>query len=550
MFFLLFVLYLLSFSMGARLGREHDLDMASLGAAPSVGLSGIDAMQTAASAAVPNHSDEAPAHQGHLVVEQQAGKSGEQADAFDREEALHKDVRRGAGHEMDESVDESDDAGRDDESQEASSAEDALTDLIAFESEVLEETPYFTRQIAGAPGVQVIFGNLSNAFRWEKRDQVRKRLDLPRVFPVAPAAWARDIRAKRSVCVFTRTPRQDSLFKTNIMSMFGSGDYNYKILRSTDCQHWGSCPSPEVARRHLKCRPDTMPTVHLLERIKNFGHERFEQVLQHGTENYDVLVATGDEFCRATNTFNRAHFRMYSGDKVVNSSLETPIYLPLGPREEFERVSPADVKLVSERQYVFNFLGSLTSPARTELVQQLKTSRLKAMKSFLHVIQKWGKKLTKENGYMPPATYKQVLLSSIFTLCPQGHNPEAFRIYEACEAGSIPIVVLDGFYRTHECNTAYGPLIKQGAPFVFLNGWHELPGFLEIMLANPARLQQMQADVMAWYGKFMQKVAGQFEQVLELRFQDRMDRGKFTSTGFVAGVQAYLDDPKYDRPLR
>ena len=36
-----------------------------------------------------------------------------------------------------------------------------------------------------------------------------------------------------------------------------------------------------------------------------------------------------------------------------------------------------------------------------------------------------------------------LLLDSTFTLCPAGHNPECYRMYEAAEAGSIPIVPLD-----------------------------------------------------------------------------------------------------------
>ena len=36
--------------------------------------------------------------------------------------------------------------------------------------------------------------------------------------------------------------------------------------------------------------------------------------------------------------------------------------------------------------------------------------------------------------------YRDVLLSSVFTLCPTGHSPETFRLFEAAEAGSIPIV--------------------------------------------------------------------------------------------------------------
>ena len=414
----------------------------------------------------------------------------------------------------------------------------------------LTNVPFSTNKIPWVKNVKLVFGNLTNAYRYRNRDKIYTRLDLPRIFPRDVKEWKKSIKTKTKVCVFTRTPRQDSLWRTNILSMFASGEYNYAIMRSTLCQHEGTCSSPEMARTHPECDPETMPTIHLLERIKNFQHERFEQVLTNGINYYDVLVATGDEFCRAKGTFNRAHFRNYWGPLVTNSSMRTPIYIPLGPREEFERVLPREVRLVKERRYLFNFLGSLTSMARRSLVRILRSPKLKASgKNFVHVVSKWSKKLTKMNGYVPPPQYKQVLLNSIFTLAPQGHSPEAFRIFEACEAGSIPIVVIDHHYRKHECKGSYMPLIRQGAPFVFLNSWQELPLFMEYISKDHKRLQQMQADVMAWYAEFMRKVATQFESILELRFHDRVDRGEYTSTAHLASLQAYLDDPKYVKSL-
>eukprot|EP00516_Mucochytrium_quahogii_P000776 CAMPEP_0203761706 /NCGR_PEP_ID=MMETSP0098-20131031/14744_1 /ASSEMBLY_ACC=CAM_ASM_000208 /TAXON_ID=96639 /ORGANISM=" , Strain NY0313808BC1" /LENGTH=479 /DNA_ID=CAMNT_0050655819 /DNA_START=271 /DNA_END=1710 /DNA_ORIENTATION=- len=417
----------------------------------------------------------------------------------------------------------------------------------ALEGHVVSDIPQ-------APGVSVVNGRLSNAHFAENREQIVQRFDLPRIFKEDVRNWESKVQSRIPVCVFTRTPRQDSLFSTNVFSMFGSSKYNYQVLRSTDCQHTGTCSNGSEARTHPKCDPSTTPTIHLLERIKNFQHERFEQVLTNGLESYDVLVATGDEFCRANGTHGRAHFRMYSGPLMTNSSESSPIYLPLGPREEFRRITEDRVRLVAERQYMFNFIGSLTSPCRRKLVTEVKkfksrSGKSKALTGFVHIISKWSKKLTKQNGYILPAQYQEILLKSVFTLCPQGHNPEAYRIYEAIEAGSIPIVVLDEFYRQHECDGALSVLVRQGAPFIFLNSWSELGDFLERMLDQKVELQKIQADVRSWYSRFMTKVALQFEKVLELRFDDRMATGDFVNTNTVPSVKTKLQDPNYLQPL-
>ena len=45
------------------------------------------------------------------------------------------------------------------------------------------------------------------------------------------------------------------------------------------------------------------------------------------------------------------------------------------------------------------------------------------------------------NGHnLPTEAYRRVLLESVFTICPPGHSSETFRLFEAVEAGSIPIV--------------------------------------------------------------------------------------------------------------
>lgn len=42
-----------------------------------------------------------------------------------------------------------------------------------------------------------------------------------------------------------------------------------------------------------------------------------------------------------------------------------------------------------------------------------------------------------EGPHMNANSYQQLLLDSKFTLCPGGHNPETFRMFEALEAGWV-----------------------------------------------------------------------------------------------------------------
>ena len=156
---------------------------------------------------------------------------------------------------------------------------------------------------------------------------------------------------------------------------------------------------------------------------------------------YDVIIITGDEYCKLDDP--RAHFRQYHGDQMMGKGSELsvtgiqhgvkfPLYIPLGPRSEFERVAVSTLMPVTERKYLFNFVGSLTSTSRRKLKAILMNNPyLKGLedqdKSFIHITDRWRTEITVKGGFISPKDYRKVLLNSKFTLCPIGHNPEAYR---------------------------------------------------------------------------------------------------------------------------
>jgi len=361
--------------------------------------------------------------------------------------------------------------------------------------------------LVSVPGVPL------DAHKWASTRPIESALDLPVIYPHTLA----DLDNATKVCVFNRAPRQRSLWSADVLALFGSGRFRYVSMDATDCQFHGICASPEETRKHPECKPNVMPTVGLVEWVKCCFHDRFERVLK--THRWDVAVATGDEYCAAHESPSsaEAQFRFYYSGQPGAS------YLPLGPREEFRRVKPQHVLLADKRRYLFNFVGSLTSPSRRRLSAVLNTNVIPpgGRPAFLHIVSEWSREAKQSNGYILPSEYRKVIINSTFTLCPDGHNPEAYRLFEACEAGSIPIVAMDQYYTSHPCQHAFAPFIQSGAPFVYLNGWRGLGPFLKKMMANPAELRRMQANVMDWYSKYMRAKATEFESVLVGRFERR-----------------------------
>jgi len=246
-------------------------------------------------------------------------------------------------------------------------------------------------------------------------------------------------------------------------------------------------------------------------------------------------VIVGDEYCECRSShcgtlFNpegiiaRAYFsekympnfefRTHSDSKAHSHA--TLAYLPLGPRLDFGLVGG---ERTQSKKWLFNLIISPTSESRKNLVKMVNSSSFAKQfnsRFILNVADKWHGDFGANAANLVNSTaYKNVLLRSTFTLCPVGQNPESFRIFEAIEAGSIPVLCMDSEYWEHPCRHAYLPFVKYNAPFVFLQHWHELPQTLGDLESNPSKVATMQRALHPWYQRFMANVSRQFESTLQ-----------------------------------
>ncbi len=239
----------------------------------------------------------------------------------------------------------------------------------------------------------------------------------------------------------------------------------------------------------------------------------------------------GDEKCRCDVCDGEdVTFREYYSTRMSNKKKTGPIpnklvNMPLGPRFEFRLVSAVERAFdVTKRKYSFNFVGSSVGPHRSRLIQIVqenqRSTEFPAMgQGFFSTTRQWNPKPGYRDGSLDAVAYRRLLLNSTFTLCPKGHNYDTYRMYEAIEAGSIPIVELGSrYYRNHHndivpCNGSLDMYTKSKAPFIFLENWSDLPLVLERELADPVKLRQRQRDLLAWRLKFY----GDIALVLECR---------------------------------
>jgi len=165
---------------------------------------------------------------------------------------------------------------------------------------------------------------------------------------------------------------------------------------------------------------------------------------------------------------------------------------PLGYRHCFEHFVK-ETKKASDRRLAWSFAGSLKADRSTAIncFTKLRPYQLNVCESFND-----PKQLTTQE-------YAQVMADSVFAIAPQGgYNIDSFRIYEALEAGTIPVVMNSTTY--FQVKPSYWHVIFQGEvemPFVRADSWDEAADKCAKII-HEGRLDEVQAECRAFWDKW------------------------------------------------
>ena len=170
------------------------------------------------------------------------------------------------------------------------------------------------------------------------------------------------------------------------------------------------------------------------------------------------IIHLSDEWHKAPVSFYHDAsfvFRNYYREEVIGRN--NCHYFPLGYRTGF--VSQSTVKDIRDRAYSWAFAGAMKA-SRTIMLDNAR--RIPG-----------GRQHVTDGAYDPTAglqpltveQYAQLLGDAVFALCPRGNQSlDCFRLYEALEAGCIPIVEDCG--GTNEWRDLFSP-----SSFVRIHGW-------------------------------------------------------------------------------
>ncbi|KAL7539709.1 hypothetical protein ACHAXR_009520 [Thalassiosira sp. AJA248-18] len=336
---------------------------------------------------------------------------------------------------------------------------------------------------------------------------------------------------KRNITIYlTGTKLADSIFKTDILPRYGSGRFDF-IIEMAKCDI-RSC------RIDWKQQSKSFLADNQYEPCLVVGRDARNECRAHNLKcNYPQCktMVTNDEKCRSRGYDVREYY------SATISSTRNMGYLPLGPRfhawKSFQKIRSSPgffVKQVSERKHAFNAIFSQsTNEGRYKLAKIIEDQRDKStLPIFTTMAKKWTSKVNNpRTEQLDTDHYMEAVLDSVFTLSPAGHNPECYRLFEAVEAGSIPILVKKDMYvRKNQCRDALHHWYD--APIVVLESWDDLFPTVEKLMGDLKALDEMQAKLRTWYDEYMRKVIGEFEDYMidSYRLPASVEESKLTES--------------------
>ena len=227
--------------------------------------------------------------------------------------------------------------------------------------------------------------------------------------------------------------------------------------------------------------------IHKNNAVIVYGSEKYNPEFIRYIEEYNVLgynyiiIHLSDESYKHDISYYKIAkkvFRTYYNIEYTEKyNVET---IPLGYKSGIVRYNKDEIK------YLFNFIGQM----KTNRYDMLDVFKKTSYNYFVHLTNQWN-----DPNSINGKEYYNVLSDSLFTLCPMGWiNMDSFRICEALEMGSIPIVLRDVSKYDYYKNV-FGE-----HPFIIGDTWEEVYDRIENMCETD--YIQYRENVLYWYKGF------------------------------------------------
>ena len=182
-----------------------------------------------------------------------------------------------------------------------------------------------------------------------------------------------------------------------------------------------------------------------------------------------------------------AVIRNYHSDRLAQYS--NIFFLPLGYKAGFARTDQAP-KPAPERKHLWSFAGDSKKLTRADMMAAME----KIPNGFAHLTSGFG-----AADALSTADYRAMLDDTVFAPSPSGWSSlDSFRVYEALEAGCIPIVERRAHFDYF--TTLLGP-----HPIPTISTWTEAPEIIQRIQADDV-VERIQQACAAWWAAYKPKL--------------------------------------------
>jgi hypothetical protein len=183
--------------------------------------------------------------------------------------------------------------------------------------------------------------------------------------------------------------------------------------------------------------------------------------------------------------------RNYSHDTLSN--VPRILTVPLG----YQFTCPTGVV---ERDLVWSFLGT-NWHNRNELLRPFLEIPGKHHVLFLD---DWA-----SSSKLKPDEMFSYMKRSMFVPCPAGENAETFRIYEALEAGAVPVLVRDS-------NKKFIDTVTANLPLKVFDAWDDAALIVQAMSNNPTKYKEYSSAVLSAWDTYKKKISTSIKDLFQL----------------------------------
>ena len=207
------------------------------------------------------------------------------------------------------------------------------------------------------------------------------------------------------------------------------------------------------------------------------------------------LIHLSDEYYQHTlNVYASEYcyhiFRNYYTDRIKGSKIS---FIPLGYIQTFWKGyngnKITDIT-VHDRKFIWTFYGSLQYSNRKEYINSILDIKPNNYRNTLD----WNSSVM-----IKPEQYRDILLYTIFVPCLTGHkNVDTFRLYEALEAGCIPIVYrFQSIFGHYPCygGCQYFLNLLGNHPLISIDNWNDLNKTIKFYLNDRNELEKKRMEI-------------------------------------------------------